>query len=204
MTHVRPTTPEGAVLAIVALVADRPGRSRLVVDGAPASDPGGTADRVVTALSPRPALHVRSDRFWRPSSLRLENGRHNPDAWLDEWLDDDALRREVLDPFPRTGRVLPGLRDPGTDRSLRDAVVELPDNGIVVVSGSVLLGRGLPFDVVVHIRLRPETLVRLTPASDAWTLPALARYAERCDPESAADLVIRADDPRHPALASRS
>lgn len=158
---------------------------------------------MVEALSPRRALHVRADHFWRPASLRLEHGREDPDAWLDGWLDDDALRREVLDPHAAGGPVLPGLRDPATDRSLRMTPVTLPGDGVVVVSGSVLLGRWLPFDVAVHVRLSPAALRRRTPLEQAWTLAALDRYAEERGPEEAADLVVRADDPRHPALQER-
>jgi len=194
------STPRGVVDAVVALVAGHHGRVRLAVDGAPATDPGDLAARVVEALAPRTALHVRADRFWRPASLRLEYGREDEDSWLDGWLDDDALRREVLDTFVENGRALPDLRDPLTDRSLRTDAVVLPPDGVVVVSGSVLLGRGLPFDVAVHLRLSPAALVRRTPTEQAWTLPALERYAAERDPESAADLVVRADDPRHPAL----
>jgi hypothetical protein len=64
----------------------------------------------------------------------------------------------------------------------------------------VLLGRGLPFDVAVHVRLSPAALARRTPAGEAWTLPALECYAAERHPEAAADLVVRADDPNHPAL----
>jgi hypothetical protein len=201
---VRAATPEGVVDAVVSLVAVRPGRVRLVIDGAPAGDPHGLAVRVVAALGPRRALHVRADRFWRPASLRLEYGREDVDSWLDGWLDDDALHREVLDTFPATGRVLPELRDPVTDRSLRADVVALPADGVVVVSGSVLLGRGLPFDVAVHVRLSAAALLRRTPADEVWTLPALERYADERDPEGLADLVVRADDPRRPALVTRT
>ena len=203
MPSVQPSTPAGVVDAVVALVDARHDRVRLAVDGAPAADPHGLAARVVAVLAPRPALHVRADRFWRPASLRLEYGREDVDSWLDGWLDEDALRREVLDPFPATGRVLPALRDPDTDRSLRADVVELPADGVVVVSGSVLLGRGLPFDVMVHVWLSTAALLRRTPADEAWTLSALERYAVERGPEAAADLVVRADDPRHPALVRR-
>ncbi len=203
MTSVLASTPEGVAAAVVALVAANAGRVRLAIDGATAADPHGLAARVVDALAPRRALNVRADRFWRPASLRLEYGREDEDSYLDGWLDDDALRREVLDPFAETGRALPELRDPLTDRSLRADVVQLPDDGVVVVSGSVLLGRWLPFDVTVHVRLSPAALARRTPPEEAWTLPALERYAAERDPEGAADLVVRADDPRHPALVRR-
>ena len=43
------------------------------------------------------------------------------DAWLDGWLDESALRREVLD--LASGRVLPALRDPLT--------LALSDDGLV-------------------------------------------------------------------------
>jgi hypothetical protein len=197
---VRASTPDGVVAAVVGLVDDRAGRVRVVVDGASAADPHGLAERLVVALAPRAVLHVRADSFWRPAGQRFEHGREDPDSWLEDWLDEAALRREVLDPVVESGRALPALRDPKTDRSVRAEVVTLPDAGVLVVSGSVLLGRGLPFDLVIHLRLSPSALARRTQPSEAWTLPALARYAQERDPEAAADLVVRADDPRHPAL----
>jgi hypothetical protein len=186
--------------AVVALVGTAPGRVRLAVDGAEAADPHSLGAAVVEALAPRRAVHVRADTFWRPASLRLEYGHEDDWAWLDGWLDEDALQREVLDALLERGSVLPALRDPGTDRSLRVPRVELPPDGVVVVSGSVLLGRGLPVDLAVHLHLTPAALARRTPAERAWTLPALARYAAERDPLGAADLVVRADDPRRPAL----
>jgi hypothetical protein len=203
VTPVEASTPDRVAAAIAELVAARAGRVRVAIDGATAADPHDLAWRVVEALAPRRALHVRADRFWRPASLRLEFGREDEDSYLDGWLDEDALRREVLDPFVESGRALPELRDPVTDRSLRADVVQLPDDGVVVVSGSVLLGRWLPFDVTVHVRLSPAALARRTPPDEAWTLPALERYAHERDPEGTADLVVRADDPRRPALVRR-
>lgn len=203
--RVEPTTPEGVAAAVVELVDRRraavPGRRvRLVVDGAPASDPHAWAADVVEALGPGRAVHVRADAFWRPASLRLEWGREDEEAWLDGWLDVDALVREVLDPAASGGSVLPALRNPVTDRSVRAARVDLPPDGVVVVSGAVLLGRGLPVDLAVHVALTPGALTRRTPDAEGWTLPALERYAAERRPEQEADLVVRADDPRHPAL----
>lgn len=199
---VRASSPEGVVEAVASLLG--PGRVRVLLDGADAADPGGLGDRLAAALAPRPAVHVRASSYWRPAGQRFEWGKQDEDAFLHDWLDDGALRREVLDGFPSTGRVLPALRDPVTDRSVRAAVVTLPDDGVVVVSGAVLLGRGLPVDVAVHLRLSPAALVRRTPEVEAWTLPALARYVAEHDPESLADLVVRVDDPRHPALVTRA
>ena len=203
MGEVRAATPEGVVAAVAALVSAYAGRTRVIVDGADAGRPHELAQQVVDALAPRRALHVRADAFWRPAGQRLEYGRQDPDAWLDDWLDAEALRREVLDPFPVTGRALTALRDPVTDRSLRAPVVALPPDGVVVLSGSTLLGRALPAEVTVHLRLSPAALARRTPEDEAWTLPALERYAAERDPAGSADLVVRWDDPRHPAIVAR-
>jgi hypothetical protein len=68
------------------------------------------------------------------------------------------------------------------------------------VSGALLLGGALPFDLTVHLVLSPGALVRRTPESEQWTLPAFARYAEEVVPSTFADMVVHMDDPRHPAL----
>jgi hypothetical protein len=200
MPDVVPTTPQGVAEAVVDLVAGHPGRARVAIDAPPAAEPGDLADRVVAALAPRPALHVRADRFWHPASLRFESGRQDPDAWLDRWLDEAALLREVLAPFAAEGRALPALRDPDTDRSIKAAPLLLPPTAVLLVSGSGLLGRGLPFDVQVHVHLSLDALERRTRADERWVIPALVRYDERARPTQNADLVVRADDPRHPAL----
>jgi hypothetical protein len=201
--QVRATTPEGVVAAIVGLVSAHPARVRVVVDGAPAAQPHDLAERLVDALAPRRAVHVRADTFWLPAGQRFEWGKQDVDSYLDGWLDLGALHREVLDGFPGTGRVLPALRDPATDRSARAEVVTLPDDGVVVLSGSVLLGRGLPAEVAVHLRLSPAALARRTPDADTWMLPALGRYVAERHPLEEADLVVRCDDPKHPALVLR-
>lgn len=200
MIDVRPTTPEGVVDLIAARANASPRRVRLAIDGAPAAAPHDLAALVAVRLAPRPTLHVRADSFWRQASLRLEQGRANPEAWLDDWLDEATLCREVLVDFPSTGIALPALRDPDTDRSIRAARVTLPPDGIVIVSGSVLLGRGLPFDVTVHVWLSTAAQARRTPPDEAWILPALERYDREHDPVGVADLVVRSDDPRHPAV----
>ena len=200
MIVVQPSTPAGVVDAIVSLISSRPGRLRVAIDGAPAADPVLLAKQVVLELAPRNGLLVRAHHFWRQASLRLEDGRHDADAWLDRWLDEAALRREVLDPCAEGRPVLPALRDPVTDRSLRSSHVELPPDGVVIVAGSVLLGRGLPFDGAVHVHLTQAALARRTPEDQSWTLPALARYERERNPAALADLVVRSDDPLRPAL----
>jgi hypothetical protein len=176
---------------------------RVAVDGAPAARTGELTEALAAALRTRgrPALRVSTTGFWRAASLRLEHGRHDPDSYYDLWLDTGALWREVLGPLSPdgTGRVLPSLRDPATDRATRAPYTELPPGAVLLLDGSLLLGHGFPFDLAVHLRLSPAALARRTPEADRWTLPAFARYDNELHPAQTADILVHADDPRRPA-----
>jgi hypothetical protein len=76
----------------------------------------------------------------------------------------------------------------------------MPPGGVLLVPGALLQGLGLPFDVVVHLRMSPAARARRTPADDAWQLPALDRYDDEVDPAAHADAVVFADHPDRPAL----
>ena len=127
-------------------------------------------------------FRVHADDFLRPASVRFEHGRQDPDAYLEDRLDAGALGREVLDPFVARGRFLPTLWDAVADRSTRAAFVDAPERAVLVLDGSLLLGRWLDADLTVHLTVRPSTLARRTPAEDRWTLPAFARYDEETLP----------------------
>ncbi|MFH7596244.1 uridine kinase [Streptomyces racemochromogenes] len=176
---------------------------RVGVDGAPAADTAVLAGELADALRlrGRSVLVVAAGGFLRPASLRFEFGRQDVDAYLGGWYDTGALWREVFAPTDPggTGRVLPDLWDPATDRATRSPYTELPPGGVLIVHGPLLLGHWFPFDLSVHISLSEGALARRTPAAEHWTLPAFARYARETDPGSAADALVRADDPRHPA-----
>ena len=208
--RVRPVSPDLLVAELTDRLAstDPASRLRVAVDGAPAAGPDVLADALVDPLRARsrPALHVRAEDFLRPASVRLEHGRTNPDAYYEGWVDEAGLRREVLDPAGPggSGRVLPSLWDARTDRSSRAAYVDLPPGGVLLVSGALLLGGGLPFDVTVHLQLSPGALARRTDPALTWTLPAFTRYADEVAPATFADVVVRLDDPRHPAVVEAS
>lgn len=200
--QVTPLTPERLADEVVGLVAARPGRVRLAVDGPPPTRPEALAARVADDLRTRgrAVVVVAAADFLRPASVRLEHGREDPDELLDGWLDAAGLRREVLDPAASTGRVLPRLWDAAADRAFRDGYAQLPPDGVVVVAGALLLGRGLPFDLAVHLRMSDAALARRTADDERWTLPAHARYAAERDPAGHADLVVLADHPDRPAV----
>lgn len=206
--QVRPLTPEALADTLAERVHVLPlpegGRLRVAVDGAPAADPGGLAAAVADLLRllGRPVVRVSAADYLRPASLRLEYGHQDADAYFDGWLDANALFREVFDPLEPggSGLVLPALWDARADRAVRAQPVALPPGGVLLLDGPLLLGRWLPLDLTVHLRLSPAALERRTPPDEQWTLPAFARYEAETLPTDAADLVVRADDPRRPAL----
>ncbi|MCG6498283.1 uridine kinase [Kitasatospora sp. A2-31] len=206
--QVHPISPDRLAELLADRIAALPGADgtwqRVAVDGAAAARPGALADALVEPLRlrGRPALRVSAADFLRPASVRLEYGRQDADAFHDLWLDDGALLREVLAPLDPggTGRVLPSLRDPVTDRSTRAPYRELPPGGVLLLDGALLLGRWLPFELTVHLALTPAALARRTAPEEQWTLPAFARYEAETGPAEAADVTVRVDDPRHPAL----
>ena len=203
---VRPVSPAALVEEIADLIDARtpPAWVRAAVDGAAAAGPHELADQLVDPLRVRgrAVLRVRADDFLRPASVRLERGRADPDAYYEDRLDVGGLSREVLEPLEPggTGRVLPTLWDTDRDRSTRAAYVSLAPGGVLLLSGDLLLGAGLALDLVVHLEMSAEALQRRTPAGDQWTLPAYARYAEEVGPAGLADLVVRVNDPRRPAI----
>jgi len=187
-------------------VAAEPSSSpvRVAIDGPPWSG--------LDLVSPLPALFTAAGRtsyvvrvhdFLRPASFRLERGRDDPDAFYEDSVDLGALQREVLEPVSPggSGRLLPTLWDAERDRATRASYVDVPPAGVVVVDGWFLLGAGLSFDVTVHVALSPAARARRVPADDAAReLPAWDRYDAEVRPAEWADLVVRADDPAHPAL----
>ncbi|MEJ8634291.1 MULTISPECIES: uridine kinase [Streptomyces] len=176
---------------------------RVAVDGAGGAPGGEFARRVEDALRlrGRSALVVGTEGFLRPASLRLEYGRQDPDSYYSGWFDTGALWREVFGPLEAggSGLVLPDLWDPATDRATRSPRVRLPPGGVLLLHGPFLLGHWFPFDLTVHLQLSPGALRRRTPESEQWTLPAFQRYEDEVGPAGAADVLVRVDDPRHPA-----
>ena len=158
------------------------------------------ADAVVPGLlaAGRAPVRVRAEDFWRPAGERFEWGREDEQSFRERWLDDGALEREVLS---REEDYLPALWDVRSDRSARRAREALPDRAVVLVDGVLLLGRGLTADLVVHLALSPAALLRR--GVPAWQLPVFADYDRQVRPGDRCDVLIRAEDPKRPAVLVR-
>ena len=180
---------------------------RVAVDGALGTDPHGFARRLIEPLQTRgrPAVHVKAESFWRDASLRLEYGRTDAYSLRHDWIDVSALRRVLLDPLGPggSGQFVASLRDPLTNRSTHQPAQLARPGTVLLVSGQFLLGHELPFDRVIRLSASAAALARATPADDAWTLAAVAAYEAEIDLADCADVDIRINDPRHPAMRIR-
>jgi hypothetical protein len=199
-----PISPQRLVEELAAYLASAPGIVRVAIDGAHCTGPEQLAASLMQPLQVlgRRAVHVRADHFWRDASLRLEYGHTDVESLLHDWLDIAALRRELLEPLSGdgSGEYLPSLRDPVSNRATRAARVQVQPGTILLLSGQFLLGQGLPFDRTVHLSASLATLHRCTPGQLSWTLEALQLYEQQADPAAFADVDIRVNDPRHPAI----
>jgi hypothetical protein len=203
-------TPQLLAQRLIDLLIERhPGRHplRVALDapGWVEIDPLIEALRIGLPAAGHPVAVVQAENFYRDASLRFEHGKTDVESFYTGWLDVAALQREVLTPLGLTegARYLPGLRDPATNRAIRAEPVALAARGTLLVRGELLLGVGLSFDLVVHLAVSRAARKRLVPEDLRWTLPAFDRYDIDVDPAGLADVVIRYDDPRHPAVSLR-
>jgi hypothetical protein len=211
-----PVSPETLARRLAELIiAAHPGHhpARVALDRPRCAD----LDLVVSLCSAElesrshPVAVIDATSFYRDASLRLEYGRHDLESFYSGWLDASSLQREVLGPLGPggDGGYLPSLRDPQTNRSTRADRVTLGPRGVLLVLGELLLGPrfelgALGFDLSVHVAVSRQARRRRF-AEDypdwSWTLPAFDRYDLDVDPSKICDVLVRYDDPRHPALA---
>lgn len=183
----------------MALLVGRPSERplRVLLDGVGSR---ALSDSLVPGLASagRPALRVHGEDFLRPAGERFELGREDEHSFRTTWLDVAALDREVLS---RQDGYLPALWDAQADRSARRRVEPLPRRAVLLVDGVLMLGRGLPADVVVHVALSAGALVRR--GVPQWQLPAFSAYDREVRPGEACDVLVRWEDPARPAVLVR-
>ena len=141
--------------------------------------------------------------FLRPASVRLELGRTNPDAYYEGWVDEAGAAPGGARPG-RPGRHRAGAaRRSGTPPPTGPAAAATSTcrpAGSSWSAGRCCSAAGCPSTSPSTSSCRRRRWRRRTDPALRWTLPAFARYAEEVAPAGFADVVVRADDPRHPAL----
>lgn len=174
-------------------------------DGAGEIGAGDLADAVAGELLTLGRVSIRASTpwWWRPASLRLEYGRTDIDMLLAGWVDVKSLRRELLDPLGPggSGQYLRRLRDPVTDRSVREPRRAVADRAVLLLDGPFLQATGIPLDGLVYLQVTPGTLARALPPDRQWWVDALRSYLEQDRPGDAATAVVAYDHPAAPAIA---
>lgn len=167
-----------------------PGRQRIGVDADPSWGGESLADEVADELRRRgrPTIRASTRWWWRAAALRLEYGHTDPTSLRQGWVDTAALRRELLDPLRPggSGRYLGRLRDPATDRSVRDRREQADTEAILLLDGPFLVD--LDLDGVIALRVSAATVRRSLPPDRAWWAPVLTDYL--ADPGRSAATVV--------------
>jgi hypothetical protein len=192
----RPCTPAALASLIADRAADLPAPTRVLVDGVGSRALAAAVGERLVDLGRVPHV-VSAGDFLRPAGERLEHGREDPLDLRTRWLDESAVRREVLGGTTW----LPALRDRSTDRSVRLERRPVHERGVVVLSGLFLLGRGLPCDLAVHLDLSASALLRR--GVPEWQLEAFSAYRSEVAPHEVCDVLVRAEDPLRPAVLER-
>lgn len=195
-----PSTPQGLAGQVAALCTSHPAVTVVAVDGADCARPVELATLIGTAVEAldRPSAVVSLHDYIRPASLRLEFGHEDPLSYRSMWFDYDALDREVVT-AARTHRTwLPRLWDEASDRSARSPREDVHERHVIIVSGPMLLGRGLGFDITVRLDMSEAALRRHTPLAEMWTVDALLEHQHTVTEH--ADLDVRYDHPARPAV----
>lgn len=150
----------------------------------------------------RPVIRASTRCWWRPSALRLELGREDVDMLLTGWVDDRALRRELIEPVvDGTRSYITQLRDPDTDRSIRQRPQPAVAGGILLLDGPFLLACELPLDALVALHISQGALRRALATENSWWAAAFARYVEEYRPADRAQVLISYDHAAAPAVA---
>ncbi|MBC7299654.1 MAG: hypothetical protein H5T78_01735 [Nocardia sp.] len=195
-----PTSPAALAQLVADTLVGLPGRRVIAVDGADAAAPVELGNPIVSTLQDlgRSAAVVSVHDFVRPASLRMEYGRDDEWSYRTAWFDYEALRREILDALREDGRWLPALWDEQRDRSARAVIRTAQADLVLVLAGPMLLGRGLDFDLTLRLELSERAALRLTPAEQHWTLPAVRDHT--VDNPEDATWTVRWDHPDRAAL----
>lgn len=205
---VEPVTPKGLAGLVARGAAELSHRAgpdgrgvAVGVDGVVTNDTAALADAVAAVLAGlgMPVLRASRESFLRPRSLRLELG-DDPQAPYERWYDDAGLRRELLDPLAAgRRRVTTSLWDAGRDRATREPRRDVPPGCVAVVNGPFLLRSGLAdaFAHVTHLQTSPAAATRRGAGA---LVASWGSYLDQTDPPAHASLVVRHDDPRHPAV----
>lgn len=197
---------QGGPLVVGLTGADASGKSRLAA----------SLDRQLTLLGvAHQTVHV--DDFHRPRRERYAGQRPEPEQYLHQSIDLEALVREVLSPIRHEGRLSHQGRhlDLRTDTYIVERTYDVTDRSIVLVEGVFLLRDPVRtyLDLVVFLTVDEEVLVARGSRRDQGQhgddaerrfrekyLPAQQAVFAAHPPEELADIIIDNNDWSRPRV----
>lgn len=121
---------------------------------------------------------------------------------LTGWVDVAALRRELFGPVAAgTGTFITRLRDPVTDRPIRQPAAPTPPGAVLLLDGPFLLAADLPLEALVGVQVSTRTVRRALAAEKSWWTAGFEQYEREYRPSERADVLLAYDHPRAPAAA---
>jgi hypothetical protein len=205
-----PLTPARLADALSDWVLDRarqlgpPAGAVIGFDGPAEIGTTALADAVAGTLrgSGRQIIRASTSWWWRPSALRLEFGRQDLDMLLIGWVDSDAIRRELVQPVRVGGSTyITRLRDPDTDRSVRQRADPVSPGAVLLLDGPFLLAADLPLDAMVGFSVSRGFLDRALPDDRRWWVGAFSKYQDDYAPASRSDVLLSYDHATAPAAS---
>jgi uridine kinase len=197
---------------------------RVAVDGPPAAGKTTLADELAALLRARgrEVIRATTESFHLPRAQRYRRGEFSPEANYHDSFDYDTLRRVLLDPLGPGGdrRYQHAVYDIDTDTALSPLVTTAAADAVLLLDGVFLLRPELvdrwdlsifvsaPFEQIVdRARIRDLELLGSTAEVErrfrTRYIPAQQLYFAAARPADHADIIVRNDEPRHPAWQVR-
>ena len=121
---------------------------------------------------------------------------------LTGWVDSDAIRRELLQPVRAGGSThITRLRDPGTDRSVRQRADPVLPGAVLLLDGPFLLAADLPLDALVGFSVSRGSLDRALPDDRRWWVGAFEKYQDDYAAADRSDVLLSYDHATAPAAS---
>ena len=204
----------GEILALTGVPVRRVG-----VDGVDGAGKSRFADELAAVLAARHASVIRAsiDSFHNPRAVRYRRGRHSGEGYFLDSFDLDALRARLLDPLSPggSGRYRRAVFDHRSDAPVVETMQTAGEGAILVFDGVFIHRPELTpyWDYSIFLDVPFEESIRRCADRDGGSgdldAPGNTRYVrgqkiylERCDPLSAATVVIDNSDLSAPFVKS--